>query len=231
VSEPWIVDGQYLGELEVVDGVAVAFDPQSGRVLRAVNAAGEDVPTDQFEVQQGDRMGELLERLDALEQRAAQPRPTAPSWEQAEAVNRRAGEAFVDELESAEKIRGHAFTRSETTKLVERGRQDHHNGKRADVYEAWARAEAEGDHLHDLETHAGRTAWMAERLADGERDARGQGHDEPDPPSRELYDLDNRVERQAYLLDRMNDRADASSTFSSRELAANAVDDWEESTE
>jgi hypothetical protein len=107
---------------------------------------------------------------------------------------------FVHQLEREERKRGGVpFTRAETRAIGERIRAGLDAGEEVDVARAIQELRAEGDNpvadVGNLETREGRAIWAAERMQDGEREARGQRLQDPDPGSLDEYDADNREQR------------------------------------
>jgi hypothetical protein len=213
VPEPFYLDdGSQAGWLHTTATGEFVLADEDGAVFAAVDGDGNQLDPEEFEAppadagSQNDRAdpgNELDARLQAVEERLANPEPIHPAVPPQPDFEAAAAD-LATQLRAVGRMRGAEVTRDEQLPILQRIREDIDAGREVDVYDAIARVEAEnGRALADVDTDEGRQQWWVQRLQDGEAEQRGDELGQVAPESRSEYDLDDDRARQDYMIDRM----------------------------
>lgn len=224
-----------------LDGTIVsAVDPQTGELLDESEYTFAD-DGDEGELEPGDyddeQLAEYAQRLDVLEQRAAEP--VVPfSYERVndEIDEGRLTNDLAQQADHLERLLDRPLTLAERRRVATEAFSDLDSGDlRPDLLAAAARLGDVGEPLRDLDdphrgrAHEARTAHMAERLSDQDRYAASErGEDDLAnpirPPSRESFDMDDRQQRAAFMAERLEGRAESDQAYSSSDYDAEGDD-------
>jgi hypothetical protein len=222
-AEPLYDDdsGEHVGwTQEQDDGGILAYDV-NGELLGA--AYGQDwyeVNELEYADDTGGQAAALEQRLDALEHAALEPREATyyPVPVEPEPDPERMTASLMQQAAHLEARLGRPLTQSEKRHLGQALTEDEVAGAdRPDLQGAADRLAAEGREIPDIDSgsvhqqRAKRQQLMSDLMADRERAdaAESNGDDQLSdiaPPSQEAYDLDDREQRQRYLLDRLEGR-------------------------
>lgn len=197
-------EGQYLGEMIEIEGGGHALVDEAGQVVAAVDAEQQPLDPSEFQFTPADqRLAEANARLDEVEQRLDQPLPPPVVELPRDDSDQRWRQQITREFQELESTLGRPLSEAEQWRLMEDHHADHASGQPADLFKSAATVG-----VHDLDArgdagHQARTAYGVERLADLDRDARGEEYD-PRPERRaETYDLDTHAGRTDAMMDKL----------------------------
>lgn len=233
-------DGEHIGWSELQsDGGLLTYN-LDGDLIGLAGDNGEWYDVDQLEFVDeagDDGQAALDQRLDALEAAVSEPREQTyyPVPVQPERDPDQVSADLHQQAAHWERTHDRKMTLSEKRRVgAMLTEAEAHGEDRPDVQAAVDRLDAEGRGLPDLDTgnehqrRAKRQALMAQLYSDRERadGAEANGDDLLDdvpPASQESYNIDDREQRQRYILDRLEGReVSPDSAFSSADL-----EDWE----
>jgi hypothetical protein len=204
-------DGEPVGHLLAADDgnqVLVAFDGET--VLAAATPDGEQLDPSGYTIDDGsddvvsdpriDQLYEWAQQQDQLrEQQQIEPQQDEVGWWQ----------EISDQKHDVEARLGRSLTLAESEAIAHHVTRQERRGETVDMAgaleDSWRTGAAQPLNLDD---HSDRVSYMTENLQRSEREARGEDLSEPEPPSREFYDMNSREERQAWQIDRLEGRLD-----------------------
>jgi hypothetical protein len=235
-------DGQHIGWSELQsDGGLLTYD-LDGDLIGLATDDGQWFGVDELEFADDDGQAAALDqRLDALEAAVSEPRQAEyyPVPVQPERDPDQVAADLYQQAAHWERTHDRPMTLAEKRRVGAMLTEAAVAGEeRPDVQAAVDRLNAEGRGLPDIDEgsvhqqRAKRQQLMTEMYADRERAdaARETGDDlasDVAPPSQEAYDLDDREQRQRYLLDRLEGReVDTADTFSGSDFQD--AERWEE---
>jgi hypothetical protein len=173
---------RYVAELE--DHYGVSLDEQDFDALVAAVEQAHDVEPTLAELADALEAAELFEHAYETE---GEDEPEDPKFR----------ELIEREYEALERKLDRSLTEREADAIAKGLEDQDARGQELSAEQALNGYRDSGGKVHDLDTRAGRTAWMAERLAEGRTETA------PDNSDRE-YDLDDRKDRIDYMAARLN---------------------------